>query len=132
VITTYSLVTLAPRLRMLCCLHAFLPLLAVLMRGLCGIKKQAVHEVLAFFPFGTNKMLKGVGTSDKKQGSDSKTVVELTNGSSEDVKELVNSDAPENNPQYTTVFVGNLAPEVTQLELHRHFYSLGAGVIEEV
>ncbi|GKB82856.1 nucleotide-binding alpha-beta plait domain-containing protein, partial [Tanacetum coccineum] len=79
-----------------------------------------------------NWATKGAGTSDEKQGSDSKTVVELTNGSSEDVKELVNSDAPENNPQYTTVFVGNLAPEVTQLELHRHFYSLGAGVIEEV
>ena len=31
----------------------------------------------------------------------------------EDVKELANSDAPENNPKYTTVFVGNLAPEVS-------------------
>ncbi|XP_030526335.2 oligouridylate-binding protein 1C-like [Rhodamnia argentea] len=39
---------------------------------------------------------------------------------------------PENNPQYTTVYVGNLASEVTQLELHRHFHALGAGVIEEV
>ncbi|KAJ9559755.1 hypothetical protein OSB04_004915 [Centaurea solstitialis] len=79
-----------------------------------------------------NWATKGAGTSDEKQGSDSKSVVELTNGSSEDGKELANSDAPENNPQYTTVFVGNLAPEVTQLELHRHFHSLGAGVIEEV
>ncbi|XP_024972154.1 oligouridylate-binding protein 1B-like isoform X2 [Cynara cardunculus var. scolymus] len=79
-----------------------------------------------------NWATKGAGTSDEKQGSDSKSVVELTNGSSEDGKELANSDAPENNPQYMTVFVGNLAPEVTQLELHRHFHSLGAGVIEEV
>lgn len=29
----------------------------------------------------------------------------------EDGKETTNSDAPENNPQYTTVYVGNLAPE---------------------
>lgn len=78
-----------------------------------------------------NWATKGAGTSDDKQGSDSKSVVELTNGS-EDGKEPTNSDAPENNPQYTTVYVGNLAPEVTQLELHRHFHALGAGVIEEV
>lgn len=30
----------------------------------------------------------------------------------EDGKEPLNGDAPENNPQYTTVYVGNLAPEV--------------------
>lgn len=30
----------------------------------------------------------------------------------EDGKEAANSDAPENNPQYTTVYVGNIAPEV--------------------
>lgn len=30
----------------------------------------------------------------------------------EDGKDPANSDAPENNPQYTTVYVGNLAPEV--------------------
>eukprot|EP00850_Spirogloea_muscicola_P019313 SM000188S03808 [mRNA] locus=s188:71901:76160:- [translate_table: standard] len=35
-------------------------------------------------------------------------------------------------PQYTTVYVGNLAHEVTQTELHRQFYCIGAGVIEEV
>ncbi|GJY82453.1 class II heat shock protein [Tanacetum coccineum] len=49
----------------------------------------------------------------------------------QDVKEPTNGDSPENNPQYTTVYVGNLAPEVTQLELYRHFRSLGAGVIGE-
>nr|XP_043637028.1 oligouridylate-binding protein 1C-like [Erigeron canadensis] len=79
-----------------------------------------------------NWATKGAGTSDEKQGSDFENVVELTNASSEDNKEVANNDAPEDNPQYTTVYVGNLAPEVTQLELHRHFYSLGAGVIEEV
>ncbi|KAL0354450.1 UNVERIFIED_CONTAM: Oligouridylate-binding protein 1B [Sesamum radiatum] len=85
-----------------------------------------------------NWATKGAGTNDDKQSSDSKSVVELTNGSSEtsssteDVKEAASSDAPENNPQYTTVYVGNLAPEVTQVDLHRHFHALGAGSIEEV
>ncbi|KAK8630011.1 hypothetical protein V6N13_078824 [Hibiscus sabdariffa] len=84
-----------------------------------------------------NWATKGVGTSDDKQSSDAKSVVELTNGSSaldaDDGKETTtNNETPENNPQYTTVYVGNLAPEVTQLELHYHFHALGAGVIEEV
>ncbi|KAK7294477.1 hypothetical protein RJT34_17366 [Clitoria ternatea] len=78
-----------------------------------------------------NWATKGAGGNEEKQ-NDSKSVVELTNGSSEDGKETSNSDAPENNPQYTTVYVGNLASEVTQLDLHRHFHALGAGVIEEV
>jgi hypothetical protein len=30
----------------------------------------------------------------------------------EDGKETSNNDAPENNPQYTTVYVGNLGSEV--------------------
>ncbi|KAL8533412.1 hypothetical protein ACS0TY_009701 [Phlomoides rotata] len=76
-----------------------------------------------------NWATKGTGTSDGKQGSDSKSVVELINGSSEDVKEAANSDVPENNPQYTTVYVGNLAPEI---DLHHHFHTLGVGSIEEV
>lgn len=79
-----------------------------------------------------NWATKGANSNDDKQSSDAKSVVELTNGSSEDGKEAVNSDAPENNPQYTTVYVGNIAPEVTQLDLHRFFHSLGAGVIEEI
>ncbi|XP_027334258.1 oligouridylate-binding protein 1B-like isoform X1 [Abrus precatorius] len=78
-----------------------------------------------------NWATKGAGGNEEKQNSDAKSVVELTNGS-EDGKETSNSDAPENNPQYTTVYVGNLASEVTQLDLHRHFHALGAGVIEEV
>ncbi|XP_043720654.1 oligouridylate-binding protein 1-like [Telopea speciosissima] len=79
-----------------------------------------------------NWATKGAGANDEKQNPDAKSVVELTNGTSEDGQEATNDDGPENNPQYTTVYVGNLSPEVTQLDLHRHFHSLGAGVIEEV
>ncbi|XP_062154998.1 oligouridylate-binding protein 1B [Alnus glutinosa] len=79
-----------------------------------------------------NWATKGAGSNEDKLSSDAKSVVELTNGSSEDGKETTNTDAPENNTQYTTVYVGNLASEVTQLDLHRHFHALGAGVIEEV
>lgn len=76
----------------------------------------------------------------------------------DDGQEKRNEDAPENNPQYTTVYVGNLAPEVskcwasfsltlshgiirladarhmqvTSVDLHRHFHALGVGVIEDV
>ncbi|ERN05592.1 oligouridylate-binding protein 1 isoform X2 [Amborella trichopoda] len=79
-----------------------------------------------------NWAAKGAGINDDKQNSDAKSVVELTNGTSEGSQEAPNEDAPENNPAYTTVYVGNLAPEVSQLELHRQFHALGAGVIEEV
>ncbi|GAB4853676.1 ubiquitin-specific protease ubp1 [Ancistrocladus abbreviatus] len=79
-----------------------------------------------------NWATKGAGLGDDKQSSDSKSIVELTNGTSEEVQEKTNDDAPENNPQFTTVYVGNLAPEVTSLDLHRHFHGLGAGVIEDV
>ncbi|XP_051135621.1 oligouridylate-binding protein 1B-like isoform X2 [Andrographis paniculata] len=80
-----------------------------------------------------NWATKGAGTGDEKPNSETRSVVELTNGSSsEEVKEAASSDAPENNPQYTTVYVGNLAPEVTQVHLHRHFHSFGIGSIEEV
>ncbi|KAI9196313.1 hypothetical protein LWI28_022846 [Acer negundo] len=58
-----------------------------------------------------NWATKGAVNEDKPN-SDAKSVVELTNGSSEDAKETTNNEAPENNPQYTTVYVGNLAPEV--------------------
>lgn len=46
--------------------------------------------------------------------------------------EATAKEAPESNPQFTTVYVGNLAHEVTQAELHRQFAMLGAGVIEDV
>ncbi|KAK6148767.1 hypothetical protein DH2020_016292 [Rehmannia glutinosa] len=113
-------------------------------KGYVGSKNRALSGVwICVFPKPAGKWLgsrqircnwaaKGAGTSDEKPNSDSKSVVELTNGSTEDVKEAPSSDAPENNPQYTTVYVGNLAPEVTQVDLHRHFHALGAGSIEEV
>ncbi|KAG0613112.1 hypothetical protein M758_6G078100 [Ceratodon purpureus] len=53
-------------------------------------------------------------------------------GRSEERQEGSAGDGPENNTQYTTVYVGNLAHQVTQAELHRQFHSLGAGVIEDV
>ncbi|OAY76427.1 Oligouridylate-binding protein 1B [Ananas comosus] len=70
-----------------------------------------------------NWATKGATSGDDKQSSDSKSVVDLTSVSAEDGQDNINSDAPENNPQYTTV---------TQLDLHRFFHSLNAGVIEEV
>ncbi|KAL2960610.1 hypothetical protein AAZX31_17G046400 [Glycine max] len=78
-----------------------------------------------------NWATKGASASDEKQTSDSRSVVELTNGSS-DGQETTNDDTPEKNPQYTTVYVGNLAPEVTSVDLHQHFHSLNAGTIEDV
>ncbi|KAI3414944.1 uncharacterized protein J3R85_015636, partial [Psidium guajava] len=78
-----------------------------------------------------NWAMKGASSNDDKQ-SDAKSVVELTTGTSDDGQERNSDDAPENNPQYTTVYVGNLAPEVTSADLHRHFHALGAGVIEDV
>ncbi|THU49696.1 hypothetical protein C4D60_Mb06t12280 [Musa balbisiana] len=79
-----------------------------------------------------NWATKGANANEDKQNSDSKSVVELTNGSADDGQENTNGDSPENNPQYTTIYVGNLAHEVTQVDLHRYFHALGAGVIEDV
>ncbi|KAH1201088.1 Oligouridylate-binding protein 1 [Glycine max] len=72
-----------------------------------------------------NWATKGASASDEKQTSDSRSVVELTNGSSEDGQETTNDDTPEKNPQYTTVYV-------TSVDLHQHFHSLNAGTIEDV
>ncbi|KAM0952488.1 putative RNA recognition motif domain, nucleotide-binding alpha-beta plait domain superfamily [Dioscorea sansibarensis] len=79
-----------------------------------------------------NWATKGASTNEEKQTSDGKSVVELTNGSSDDGQEMKIDEGPENSPQYTTVYVGNLAPEVTQLDLHRFFHNLMVGSIEEV
>ncbi|GFY80496.1 RNA-binding (RRM/RBD/RNP motifs) family protein [Actinidia rufa] len=79
-----------------------------------------------------NWATKGAGANDDMQNSDAKSVVELTNGTSDDGQERTNEDAPESNPQYTTVYVGNLAPEVTSVDLHLHFHALRAGVIEDI
>ncbi|GAY37629.1 hypothetical protein CUMW_030490 [Citrus unshiu] len=70
-----------------------------------------------------NWAAKGATSGDEKQSSDFKSVVELTNGTSEDGQEKSNEDAPENNPQYTTV---------TSVDLHRHFHALCVGTIEDV
>ncbi|WCJ42830.1 oligouridylate binding protein 1B [Euphorbia peplus] len=78
-----------------------------------------------------NWAAKGATSSDDNQSSDAKSVVELTNGTSEDGQEK-SDEVPENNPQYTTVYVGNLAHEVTCVDLHQHFHALGAGIIEDV
>ncbi|XP_058001894.1 oligouridylate-binding protein 1 isoform X1 [Hevea brasiliensis] len=75
-----------------------------------------------------NWATKGASSNDDKQISDAKSFVELTN---EDDQEN-NDDAPENNLQYTTVYVGNLSPEVTSVDLHKHFHALGVGTIEDV
>ncbi|KAJ6856198.1 hypothetical protein NC651_037936 [Populus alba x Populus x berolinensis] len=79
-----------------------------------------------------NWATKGVESNEDKQNSDNQNAVVLANGSSEGGQESTNEEAPENNPAYTTVYVGNLSHEVTQAELHRHFHALGAGVIEDV
>ncbi|XP_065849845.1 RNA-binding protein 208-like isoform X1 [Euphorbia lathyris] len=79
-----------------------------------------------------NWATKGSGSTEDKQMGDNQNAVVLTSGSSEGGQENASDDAPENNPSYTTVYVGNLSHEVTQAELHCQFHALGAGVIEEV
>ncbi|KAJ4964170.1 hypothetical protein NE237_024109 [Protea cynaroides] len=79
-----------------------------------------------------NWATKGAGLGEEKQDNENQNAVVLTNGSSDGGMEDTNEEAPENNSAYTTVYVGNLAHEVTQTELHRQFHVLGAGVIEEV
>ncbi|KAK4747005.1 hypothetical protein SAY87_026042 [Trapa incisa] len=79
-----------------------------------------------------NWAAKGANNSDDNQNSDSKNIGEITTGASDDGHERSTDDSPENNPLYRTVYVGNLAPEVSFVELHLHFHSLGAGAIEDV
>ncbi|KAE8056529.1 hypothetical protein FH972_013297 [Carpinus fangiana] len=80
-----------------------------------------------------NWATKGAGANEDKQINDNQNAVVLTNGSSDGGQEnAIEGEAPENNPAYTTVYVGNLSHEVTQPELHCQFHALGAGVIEEV
>ncbi|KAL9251469.1 Oligouridylate-binding protein 1-like protein [Drosera capensis] len=73
---------------------------------------------------------KGAGASEDKQSFDSKSVVELTNGTSG--HEKTSNYTAENSSQLTTVYVGNLAPEVASVDLHCHFHALSAGAIEDV
>jgi len=75
--------------------------------------------------------------AEEKQETDNHNAVVLTNGSSSNAAMEANQDTgskenPENNPDFTTVYVGNLGHEVNRDELHRHFYNLGVGAIEEV
>lgn len=79
-----------------------------------------------------NWATKGANAGEEKQNTDSKGMIELTNGSSEGGKDNANEDGPENNPQYTTVYVGNLPHDVNSNDVHRFFHSLGVGSIEEV
>lgn len=79
-----------------------------------------------------NWATKGATSGEDRQTSDSKSLADVTNNLTEDGEEKANEDAPENNPQYRTVYVGNLAHEVTQDVLHRLFHALCAGAIEEV
>lgn len=46
----------------------------------------------------------------------------------EDGQEKNNDDAPENNPQYTTVYVGNLAPEA-RIYLWLNYYPICSLII---
>ncbi|KAL6858966.1 hypothetical protein ACP4OV_017968 [Aristida adscensionis] len=75
--------------------------------------------------------------TEEKQETDNQNAVVLTNGSSSNAATDANQEAgskenPENNPDCTTVYVGNLGHEVNRDELHRHFYNLGVGAIEEI
>ncbi|KAG2558819.1 hypothetical protein PVAP13_8NG339000 [Panicum virgatum] len=47
-------------------------------------------------------------------------------------KENSNEDGPENNPLFTTVYVGGIPHEATNNDVHLFFHSLGVGSIEEV
>ncbi|CAM0906746.1 unnamed protein product [Alopecurus aequalis] len=77
-----------------------------------------------------NWATKGANSGEEQQLTDLKA--DVTNNFTENVKEKANIDAPENKLQYITVYVGNLAHEVTQDVLHRFFHALGAGALEEV
>ncbi|KAG8090525.1 hypothetical protein GUJ93_ZPchr0011g27781 [Zizania palustris] len=78
-----------------------------------------------------NWATKGANAGEEKQNIDSKGMVELINGPSGG-KDNTNEDGPECNPQYTTVYVGNLPHDVNSNDVHRFFHSLGVGSIEEV
>ncbi|XP_015896176.1 RNA-binding protein 208 [Ziziphus jujuba] len=79
-----------------------------------------------------NWAAKTTGSNEEKQINENQNAVVLTSGSTDGGQENSNEEVPENNPAYTTVYVGNLSHEVTQAELHCQFHALGAGVIEEV
>ncbi|GJN15715.1 hypothetical protein PR202_gb02652 [Eleusine coracana subsp. coracana] len=76
-------------------------------------------------------------SSEERQESENLNAVVLTNGGSSNAameasQEGGSKENPENNPDCTTVYVGNLGHEVNRDELHRHFFNLGVGAIEEI
>ncbi|KAK8448045.1 hypothetical protein SEVIR_8G206700v4 [Setaria viridis] len=77
-----------------------------------------------------NWATKGANAGEEKQSVDTK--VDQTNGSSEAGQENPNEVGPENNPLFTTVYVGGLPHEASNNDVHLFFHSLGAGLIEEV
>ncbi|CAO2142460.1 unnamed protein product, partial [Urochloa humidicola] len=77
-----------------------------------------------------NWATKGANAGEEKQSVDTK--VDQTNVSSEAGKENPSEDGPENNPNFTTVYVGGLPHEATNNDVHMCFHSLGVGSIEEV
>uniref|UniRef100_A0ACD5WQ74 Uncharacterized protein n=1 Tax=Avena sativa TaxID=4498 RepID=A0ACD5WQ74_AVESA len=79
-----------------------------------------------------NWATKGANSGEDQQTSDLKSIADVNNNFTENGKDKANIDAPENNPEFRTVYVGNLAHEVTQDVLHRFFHALGAGALEEV
>nr|KYP50486.1 Nucleolysin TIA-1 isoform p40 [Cajanus cajan] len=83
-----------------------------------------------------NWATKGAGGNEEKQSSDAKSVVELTNGSSEESREGSHAQpwlsGVSGGGLYVHPWSREVIPQATQLDLHRHFHALGAGVIEEV
>ncbi|KAH7297088.1 hypothetical protein KP509_26G052800 [Ceratopteris richardii] len=78
-----------------------------------------------------------MGQGDEANAGATATAADVSGGSSNvsgnaTEGEGASKENPESGAQYTTVYVGNLAHEVTQTELHRQFLLLGAGVIEDV
>ncbi|CAI0402001.1 unnamed protein product [Linum tenue] len=65
---------------------------------------------------------RGFGFVSFRNQQDAQSAINDLNDDGQDKK---SDDAPENNPQYTTVYV-------TSVDLHRHFHLLGAGTIEDV
>ncbi|KAK1309428.1 Polyadenylate-binding protein RBP45C [Acorus calamus] len=80
-----------------------------------------------------NWATKGAGANEDKQGSDTKSVVELTNGSTEDNQGLqMKMDQRIILSIQLFMWATCQLRQVTQLDLHRQFHALGAGAIEEV
>ena len=100
VIITYLLVILALRLLMICCMYASLSILIV--------REYMFHLSIHTYIYRFKKF--------------SFFDIYFLSCFAEDTKEQSDSDAPKNNPQYTTVYVGNLGPEVRPLNTKIYLY----------